>query len=151
MIYKWKVNKYTIDAEDAAKEFELIREENIELTPQHIVDKARDKKSNLHNEFEWDNEIAGEKYRVGQASEMLRTLIVVNEEKENSAPMRAYINVSTMTHQYFPMKIVIETPDLYKQMLEDAKKEMQSFIRKYEMLDELKVISNQIRLFLEDN
>ena len=44
-----------------------------QLTPQAVVNSAREAGSPLHKYFEWDNGIAAEKFRIGQAYLMIST------------------------------------------------------------------------------
>ena len=75
----FKINKYKVSAEDCYTELQTLKE----ITPQNVVDLARNEDSKLHNDFEWDNEIAGEKYRLSQAREMIQLLAF--EPKEETA------------------------------------------------------------------
>lgn len=52
------------------------------LTPEIVVADAKPIKSPLHGEFEWDDKIAGHKFRLGQARDMI-------------ASVRVYIEVQT--------------------------------------------------------
>lgn len=45
-----------------------------ELTPAAVVDEARPVDHPLHHRFEWDNTIAGEKYREHQAAKLIRSV-----------------------------------------------------------------------------
>ncbi len=53
------------------------------LTPRATVDAARDPANPLHEQFEWDNGIAGEKFREQQARSLIRTvkLVITTEER----------------------------------------------------------------------
>lgn len=42
------------------------------ITPEAVVEDARDPESPLHDEFEWDDSVAAEKYRLEQARRLLR-------------------------------------------------------------------------------
>jgi len=42
------------------------------LNPAHVVETARDPSHILHNEFSWDDEDAADKYRIAQASALIR-------------------------------------------------------------------------------
>jgi hypothetical protein len=53
-------------------ELKSIFEVNRELTPKIVVNAARKKDSPLHDRFEWNNAVAGEKYREVQAAELIR-------------------------------------------------------------------------------
>jgi len=45
-----------------------------ELTPQIVVDEARPEGSPLHSRFDWNDQIAGEKYRLVQAQQLIRAV-----------------------------------------------------------------------------
>lgn len=47
------------------------------LTPELVVDAAKDKKSPLHSQFEWDDKKAGHQYRIEQARTLIRSVQVV--------------------------------------------------------------------------
>lgn len=52
----------------------LARRNGWRLTPKIIIDDARSPDSPLHSEFTWDNEIAGEKHRLTEARELIRSV-----------------------------------------------------------------------------
>lgn len=67
MTAEWKIKGiYKADAQKVADE---IGEKSI--TPQEVLEKARDENSELHKCFEWDNDIAAEKYRLEQARKII--------------------------------------------------------------------------------
>ena len=106
-------------------ELTKIREIFGELTAKTTVEAARDEKSRLHNYFEWDNSIAGEKYREQQA----RTLIgCVIERPDLAQPERRVFLVAKLpdadTPQYYPTEIVLQNVDLWN----DAMRRLKSHI-----------------------
>jgi hypothetical protein len=48
-----------------------------QLTPERIVEEARQPSSPLHSYFEWDDKIAAERHRLNQARILLRTIVIV--------------------------------------------------------------------------
>lgn len=46
------------------------------LTPETVVDAARDPSSTLHDQFQWDDSIAGEAYRLQQARALIKRVRV---------------------------------------------------------------------------
>ena len=50
------------------------------LTPQAVLDDARDKKSPLHSSFEWNNSEAANKYRLDQARAVIRDFHIIRIE-----------------------------------------------------------------------
>lgn len=61
------------------KALQEIERANGALTPQAVVDAARCRSHPLHSCFEWDDKIAGEKYRLEQARALIRSVRVVIE------------------------------------------------------------------------
>ena len=105
---------------------------------------ARPKESVLHNDFEWRDEVAAEKYRQGQARHMIGAIRITSEDTQE--PVRAYVNVTVVApdeppvRSYMPMKEVLEHPDLHSQMMADAFRDAQSFKQKYNTLERLKPV-----------
>lgn len=66
---------------------ELSAENNGPVSPQMVLDRARDESSPLHDCFEWDNDVAAEKYRLVQARVLLR-LVVPVYERSNMTEIR---------------------------------------------------------------
>lgn len=66
----------------------IAAKKNGRLTPEEVVDEARDKDAPLHSFFEWDNKRGAEKYRLEQARRMIRgvTLVVTRREVTFSVP-----------------------------------------------------------------
>jgi hypothetical protein len=50
----------------------LINRNNGRIGPRTLLEDARDPNSPFHSKFEWDDEVAGEQYRLAQASHFLR-------------------------------------------------------------------------------
>lgn len=79
------------------------------ITPEMVVDDARDPESPLHKHFEWDDEIAASAYRIDKARAIIRSVkVVVKNERivvlapayirDPEAPTRSqgYIHVNTL-------------------------------------------------------
>lgn len=158
--YAWKSTQsesaYHATAEQAHAAFETIRKRDGKLTAPAVVDEARPEESVLHEDFEWRDDIAAEKYRQQQARQMISAVRIVWEEK--SPPVRAYVNVRLVeqdalsaadamhpaeepaakeppTRCYMPLEEVLERPQLRTQMLEDARRDAQNFRQKYNTLE----------------
>ena len=111
------------------------------LTTHAVVKHARNKQSILHSQFEWDDAVAGHKYRLMQARQLIRIHVEVHESI--SGPIRAYINLTTDRYDrkqgggYRCMDDVLSNSDWRAQMLGDARAELEVFQEKYGMLTEL--------------
>lgn len=72
----------------ALDELRRIYSENGTLTPQMVVDAARPDEAPLHDRFEWDDSVAGEKYRLVQAGVLIRKAHVKIETGEPRGPVQ---------------------------------------------------------------
>lgn len=59
---------------DLRSELMAVRKEYGTLTPANVVEAARDEDHPLHGRFEWDDAVAGEKYRLDQARKLIRVV-----------------------------------------------------------------------------
>jgi hypothetical protein len=134
----WKIPKYKADAQKAYEE--IAKLENI--TPQNVVDLARNENSVIHNDFEWNDTVAGEKYRNLQAREMIRMFVFTPVEKDNE-PIRTF-QITTQKSVYQPVKMILKNEDEYQSLLKRAKLELQSFKKRYHTLTELESIFAEI-------
>lgn len=74
IITSWKVKG--IFKADAQKVSDEIAEIGETVEPSEIVEKAKDESTELHKCFEWNNDIAAEKYRLHQARNLIGNLVV---------------------------------------------------------------------------
>lgn len=134
----WKVNG--IFKADPQKVYEEIGDTNI--SPEEVLNKARNKKSELHKCFIWDDSIAAEKYRLGQARQIIQ-LLVVKPVEEVHTPVRVY-QITSERNVYQPTRLFMEQPDEYKVLLERAKGELRAIKERYKILSELETIFEAI-------
>lgn len=96
MSYQWKIKGLYkgVEAEAAAAELERIQSIYGKITPDIIVREATDLSSPLHPCFEWDNDIAGDRYRLIQARTLLNNIQVVVLSDGESREISVYEVVS---------------------------------------------------------
>lgn len=121
-------------------ELDAIAAEHGGLTPALVLDRARDPRTALHSLFEWDDSVAGERYRLLQAQNLIRvvaTIIPVNDGQP--VRVRAYVSLGSERGEgfYRPMRLVMADPKLRAQAVADALAEFEAFQRKWQHLDEL--------------
>ena len=138
MVYKWESYKYSVPAEVVGAEFEKIEKEHGKVTSEYVLDSARDTDSPLHSMFEWNNEIAGEKYRLHQATIIILSLKVEKETEKKPKTLRAYYNVSESEKKgsFINVDSAFSNPDTQEIILKRALREFQAFRTKYENLKE---------------
>ncbi len=94
------------------------------LTPRLLVDTARPDDHPLHNRFEWDNRVAGEKYRRVQAAELIRS-VRVEYVSATVEPVRTFHSVTRADGTtYAPVEEIaadeVATATLLRQMRRDV-------------------------------
>lgn len=139
--YSWNITGfYKQDANEVGKELEKI--EN--LTPENVVEVARDKKNVMHDMFEWDDSIAGEKYRKTQASKILAAIQVkIIVDNEPNKQVRAFVTTKKNSN-FKPIEKVVKDVDQYALLLDKAYRELNYIKIKYENLKEIQELLENI-------
>lgn len=111
------------------------------LTPQLVVEVATDAEHPLHSRFEWDDTVAGAKYREVQASELIRSVKVVYREAtetERARMTRAWVatRAPEEPHLYEPVEKVAADPLLRAMTLRQMEREWQDLKRRYADFEE---------------
>lgn len=110
------------------------------LTPEAVVDAARNRRSILHRHFEWNDEAAAYEFRLVQARTLIRSIAIeVKDEQGRVAPVRGLFDVTLedRTRGYMPTPIVMATPYLRDQIEDRARTEMEAWIGRYKAIASL--------------
>jgi hypothetical protein len=150
MNYKWKIAEFNIDANIAGRALEELEAENGSVTPSLVVQAAAPKNAILHRCFEWNNQIAGNKYRESQAGEMLRKLVIINiteDPDKETEVIRAFVNVLNADNErvYVSTLAAMGDNDYRNQVLADAIRDLLNFQKKYQELKELSALFSEIK------
>lgn len=145
---------YKVPAQTVGKVLESIEEKEGKVTTASFLEYSRPETSETHSMFEWDDKIAGEKYRLRQSAAIIGQIEVeiqyIDTPQEASeiqiTPVPAFVNVagkSTRASATFVNVIAAhEDSALWKQVMQNALCELNSFKRKYARYKEFaKVIS----------
>lgn len=153
MAYKWKY-PMSVDAEVAGNELERISGKYGALLPENIVDESRDANAVLHNCFEWNDNIAAEKYRVEQARYIIRNITCIVETpaiedgQTKTVEVRAFVDVSEKPKGVFiPIKTALSQENYREKILRDALAELRMFQNKYRIYAELAGVCKAIDNF----
>ena len=148
-IIKWQTNMFA--KADAGKCYEEISEIGEEVKPEQVVEKAKDENSELHKCFTWDDAKAADAYRLCEARQVLRQLIVITrpdgEEKEQSAPVQFRLMMKNETGNdsgYKQTIVMVQDEDEYRKLLDQAWRELRCFKQEYACLQELRAIIDLI-------
>lgn len=141
--YSWTINTfYKVSAEDCVNELEKLGE----VTPENLVELARDEKNILHDEFEWDDSIAGEKYRIQQARQMIaniRVNYIQSDDETEKKPIQAFVSL-VKNQPREKIEVVVNNADKYGLLLNKAYAELNSIKNKYATLTEIQEILKDI-------
>lgn len=126
-------------AEVAGRVCETLEHSEAGLTPASLVNVSRDAKAPLHDEFEWDDNKAGELYRLNQAAGIIRNLRVTVQTQDSAETTRAFVNIRTEEEpsNYVSLSRTLDNDAWRGQLLASAKREMQCFIAKFKTLSEV--------------
>lgn len=92
---------------------------------------------------EWQNDIAAEKYRLHQASNLIRAICVKSDSEQQVTPIRAFFKTE-VTQPYKSLDVILQSQDEYTAMLNRAYQELTAFKNKYQTLTELKPLFEEI-------
>ena len=140
MTYQWKVpGIMPVDAQTAGNELQRIYERDGVIEPETVVEESENPSAPLHSCFEWDDEKAAHKYRITQAQNIIRAIVVADEAKQPET--RAFVNVQ---REYHPVSVVVRNPEKREILLQNALNELRWFERKYNTLQELSAVFSAI-------
>lgn len=125
---------------EAEREMESIskRHKGI-LRPCDVVNFARNKKTALHDSFQWDDKKAGEAHRLLQARQLINVYVEIIPNVNE--PVKVFVSLKRDRQKpgggYRKMKTVVSNNVLRDELLEQAKWEMISMQSKYRMVNEI--------------
>lgn len=132
------------DAESTIAVLMNIYRDSGKLTAEQIVREAEAKDSPLHDKFEWDDSEAAKQYRLEQARLLVRSVVIYHPD--SGVQRRIFVNVvSEQQSQYVPLEVAMKNSTLRDQVLQDAKRDAEGFIEKYEDLKEFSVSINYLK------
>jgi hypothetical protein len=85
-----------------ARELESIRSADPDgvLRPEDVVEYARDPKSELHQQFEWNDTEAAAAYRLVQARQIIRVRVTLLDTGDGEETVRAYVSLYPPSRGY---------------------------------------------------
>lgn len=130
----WGYSKATVRSIRA--QYAAIRKQHGVVTPRLIVDSARDPDSPLHRFFEWDDSAAAEKYRLSQASDLIRRVQVFVTKDGVKQPVRVYASVvRDDVRGYEEITEVLKDEVSAASFMDAMRRDLESVIRRYEMYE----------------
>ncbi|GIW89962.1 MAG: hypothetical protein KatS3mg109_1339 [Pirellulaceae bacterium] len=83
------------------------------LLPEHVVEAARDPASPLHSHFTWDDGEAAHRYRLWQARQLIRAVLIKVPTPQGAVrTVHAYVHVTKANAQYYQRITVARVDEL---------------------------------------
>ena len=154
MVYKWMSGyRSSVKAQVAGEIIQRLADEG-RLTPQELVDEARPESSPLHKGFEWDDAKAAENYRRGQATRMIRAIVVKESAVIDGGSEEIPVKIFNQTERgdtYESLRTILVDSYKAEALLDKAKEELRSFRAKYSQLERLRSLMSAIDDVLEED
>lgn len=110
------------------------------LRPRDTVDDARAEQSEIHPIFTWDDEIAGDNWRLQEARDLIRSVQV----EFNGRKVRQYYSVPVVPREeshYLPHQVLVEQPDEFESAFDQLLKLSKAVLRDLEDLKHIAMSS----------
>lgn len=138
----WQGYSFKGNASKVATEISNIGDD---VTPQQIVDYAKDENTELHKCFTWDNNEAADKWRLHEARQIVCCLRIVKEENETETPTPIRVFYKTDDDSgYKPTQIIIKNTDEYEKLLNRVTNELKAVRNKHKNLIEFEEVWSAI-------
>lgn len=112
-----------------------IYDTNQRLTPELVLDEASSESHPLHGYFDWDDSTAAYKFRLNQASHLIRSIRIVYREtaKGEAKSVRAWVapRMRSEPHAYQPADIVAADPLMRSMVLRQMERDWKSMKERY--------------------
>jgi hypothetical protein len=115
-----------------------IRDQHGALNPVLVVDTARDPGHPLHSRFDWDDTVAAHKWRLEQASQLLRA-VKMPASPTRPGDLRAFVAVKgaqAHSSDYVPTGEAMEDEFARKLVLRNMEREWRTLKRRWEHMRE---------------
>lgn len=147
MKYSWSNVGFSADANKVGEELEAIKDIG-ELTNKEVLEYAElHRNSELAQCFEWDDKIAGRKYRLKQATDILCSISIVIKEEKPVEKARVYVSTRSKDAEKRTFKKLVDVLDddeEYKLLIDKAKNELNNCQEKYRSIIKLQDLKDII-------
>lgn len=117
---------------DLRTQLQEIYEQAGRLTPRMVVDTARPEDHPLHSRFEWDDEVAGEKYREVQARDLIQSVKIKYRSGDREEEVRYFVSVKREDgYSYTPSEEVAQDEILSTIVLREMEREWRVLHARY--------------------
>ena len=111
-------------------EVQRIYDRDGSVRPTTLVDESKPEEAPLHNHFEWNNDKAGEEYRLIQARKIIRVAVIKTKDDEEPERVvhvpRAVIVKGDKEGYYKPVSVVAQSVGEFQLALDEASRKLAS-------------------------
>lgn len=132
-------------ADNVAQELERIRQRRGLLTAEIVLEESRKKSSPLHAAFIWDDKEAAHQFRLMQARQLIRSIEIVYEEREDQPRPQFFITKKEDVKQYQPLEVVVHDQDMYEYTVQKVQSMLESAQRMMTTLEHMHGINTEKR------
>ena len=149
--YGWKAGfAYSVPAEIVGGVLERIERRDGKISAKSFLDESRNQDSETHSMFEWNDEIAAEKYRLAQSGKIIRQLEITVEYDDEEIATPAFVNIESTDNvntcaAFVNVSIAMSDKTMKQQVIKNALKELRAFERKYSRITEFSRLFDEIR------
>lgn len=137
-------------AQKVGELFEKLQNSPEGLSPSTVLNASRKKGSLLHDDFEWNDGVAAEKYRLQQARFIIQNITIVQETTDQEERLvhkdRAFVSTPGQVGAYVSLHNALTNDEWRNHLLKCAKDEMETFCAKYARLTELASVIEQMKI-----
>lgn len=153
--YEWSGYSHRLSAQIVGEEMERIREEYGGVTKENFLEAARPSDSVTHCLFDWDDSVAGEKWRLHQSKVIIgsvkMTVCAETPQGKTEYKVRAFVNKEVDDDRkpavYIPFLEAMngtESETTRRITVENAKRELFQFANKFRTYEEFAGVIDEI-------
>ena len=148
--YEFSISGYhKVSAQAVGEMIEELSSKGVEVTPEVLLDASRDENSLTHCEFEWDDTVAAEKYRLTQSYDLIRHIRIVREEKKpEEYQERGFVPIPGGRNVFVPLDKALGKEEYRDFLIKQARNDMQIFLGKYRRIEELASVTEPMKKYL---
>ena len=122
---------------DLREQLQSIYDQHGQLTPHLVVRAAQKPDHPLHSRFDWDNKVAGPKWRLEQARTLIQSVKVIYKEDDPTAKVHGFYSLRRGDGwSYEPLDKIVENEDSVKIVLTDMEREWRQLRSRYDAFGE---------------
>lgn len=154
VVYTWRGSKGLMreasSAQIVGNRLTEIENKYGHVDPRRVVEDARPINSPLHRYFEWNDVVAAEGYRLGQARQLISSVHVqIIDDKKLVTPIRAFVNLladdtESGNREYQGITRVMANVNTRQILLDKAKRELEEWQKRYRDLQEFSDVFDAI-------